>query len=84
MSESPASLRARAAGLDAAAWSLGTSEALVVHRLAGPDTWRGPTADRCRTDLQMVRTRLLVATRELQHQARVLRLTADSLETGGR
>lgn len=66
-------LRVRATGLRSLASRLGRLRALDVVRLAGPDTWIGPSPEACRLDLLALR-------RALQHAADDLRVAAHRLE----
>lgn len=66
-------LRVRATALRSLASRLGRLRALEVVRLAGPDTWVGPSPEACRVELLAVR-------RSLQRAGDDLRATAHWLE----
>ena len=58
---------------------IGSSRALSVHTLAGPDTWMGPTAQACLDTLLTLRRQLRSAQHSLIDAARVLERRADAL-----
>ena len=72
-------LRARARGLRAVSAQLGASRALVIHGLAGPDTWVGPTPQACHDALLTIRRRLLAHQDALLETARTFERRADDL-----
>jgi hypothetical protein len=73
-------LRARAGDLRLVARRIGASAAATVHRLAGPDTWTGPTAQSCLDDLVAMRRQLESDQRTLDDAARRLERRADELQ----
>ena len=72
-------LRARARALCALSTRLGASRVLVLHRLAGPDTWVGPTPQSCYDALVAVRRQLQTHQQALHDIARTLERRADEL-----
>ena len=72
-------LRARARELRAVSARLGASRALVVHTLAGPDTWVGPTPQSCYDALVAIRRNLQAHQQDLLDVARTLERRADEL-----
>ncbi len=73
-------LRARAAGLRSLASAISSSRALTVYRLAGPQTWVGPTAQACFDALVTLRRQLQTEQQSLRDNARRLDRQADVLE----
>ena len=73
-------LRARARHLRALSGSIGTTRALTVYNLAGPDTWVGPTAQSCYDTLVVLRRQLQTHQQSLCDTARGLERRADELE----
>jgi hypothetical protein len=60
--------------------SIGTSRALSLHALAGPDTWIGPTAQSCYEQLLAMRRQLTTNQLSLADTAGRLDRRADELE----
>lgn len=75
-----ARLRLRAAGLRALARRLTSLRVLDLHRLAGVDTWVGPSPEHCADAMRLRRTQLLDAADELVADARRLERRAAELE----
>jgi hypothetical protein len=73
-------LRARASQLRILGRMIGTSRALTVYSLAGPDTWVGPTPQACEEALQALRRQLQANQQSLNDAARGLERRADQLE----
>jgi hypothetical protein len=73
-------LRARARHLRALSGTIGTTNALTVYNLAGPDTWVGPTAQSCYDSLVVLRRQLLAHQQSLCDTARGIERRADELE----
>ena len=73
-------LRARARQVRSLSSAISTSRALTVYRLAGPETWVGPTAQACFDDLLTVRRKLQGQLQSLGEIARGLDRQADELE----
>ena len=73
-------LRATARHLRSVAGMIGTSRALTVHSLAGPDTWIGPTPQSCYDELLGVRRHLQANQQTLSDTARRLEQQAHVLE----
>ena len=73
-------LRVRARALRQVARRIGASPALTVHRLAGPETWVGPTAQSCLDELLAMRRRLESNQHTLDDAARRLDRYADELQ----
>jgi hypothetical protein len=73
-------LRARAADARRLASAISSSRALTVYRLAGPETWVGPTAQACCDALLTVRRQLQTQQQSLSDAARRLDRQADELE----
>jgi hypothetical protein len=73
-------LRARARRLRSVSSKIGASRALVVHTLAGPDTWVGPTPQSCYDALLAVRRHLQKEQQTLIDTARAFERRADELE----
>jgi hypothetical protein len=65
-------LRHRASVLRAFATDIESAGLLDLGALAGIDTWIGPTAEACRSDLAIIHRDLLAASVELRRAARVL------------
>jgi hypothetical protein len=82
MSTSPQAeqLRVTAMRMRALAASIGTSRALTVYRCAGPDTWLGPTPQRCDDALLTVRRQLQSAQQWSSDVARHLEREADAVQ----
>jgi hypothetical protein len=75
----PEALRARARRLRRLAAQLQRSTIYELRRLAGDDTWRGPTADAFMLDATWAQRTLDTATTELVAAARLLeRQAADA------
>jgi hypothetical protein len=72
-------LRATARHLRSMSNLIGSSRALSVHSLSGPDTWIGPTPQACHDDLLAMRGRLLANQQTLTDSARRLERRADAL-----
>lgn len=68
--DAAARLRQRATDLRRFAAGIETADALELSRLAGVDTWIGPTPDACRADLATIRSDLLAAASDLRATAR--------------
>ena len=66
----------RAAHLRRLAREMESLRLLDLHRRAGPETWVGPTAQRCLDELLLQRRAILAA-------AESLRIAARRLESGG-
>jgi hypothetical protein len=73
-------LRATARQLQAMSTRIGSSRALTVYSLAGPDTWVGPTPLACCASLLAMRSQLLANQQTLADTARRLERRADALE----
>ncbi len=73
-------LRVSANHLRSASTLIGSSRALTVYTLAGPDTWVGPTADACHAALVSLRGQLQSSQQTLIESARRLERKADALE----
>jgi len=73
-------LRLRAVGLRALARRLQVLRVLTLHLDAGPDTWVGPSPQRCTDDLRARRTVLLHHADDLEQAARRLERQATQLE----
>ncbi|MFN6119909.1 MAG: hypothetical protein ACK5CE_09810 [Actinomycetes bacterium] len=73
-------LRARARRLRRVGAQLAARPLDAVLRRAGDDTWRGPLADRWRSEIAVAQHRLIAAGDELVRQAVVLERRADELE----
>lgn len=73
-------LRATAGRLRSASTQIGTSRALTVYSLAGPETWIGPTAQSCYDALLAVRRQLQANQQTLTDTARRLERQADAIE----
>ena len=82
MSTAPqiAQLRARAQHLRNVSNMLACSPALTVYRSAGPDTWVGPTAQRCFDALVGVSRQLDTHRQSMCETARNFDRRADELE----
>jgi hypothetical protein len=82
MSSTPhvAQLRARAVHLRHLSAVVGASRAMTVYRLAGPDTWIGPTPQSCSDALLAMRRQLQASQQTLDDAARCLERRADQLE----
>jgi hypothetical protein len=72
-------LRVRATCLRAVSNAIGASRALVVHTLAGPDTWVGPTPQSCYDALLAIRRHLQTHQQTLIGTARAFERRADEL-----
>ncbi len=72
-------LRARAGVLRALAARLEHLRALDLYRDAGPDTWVGPSPQRCGDSLRSVRTALLEHADELIRTAHRFERQADQM-----
>jgi hypothetical protein len=72
-------LRATARHLRSMSSLIGSSGALTVYSLAGPDTWVGPTAQACHEELLALRHRSLTNQQTLTDSALRLERRADSL-----
>lgn len=75
-----AGLRDRAAALRRVAATIENSEAVVLYRRAGGDTWIGPTPEHCLNDLHAIRRTLLTAADGLRSEARRIDQRAQQLE----
>jgi hypothetical protein len=73
-------LRATATRLRSVSARIGSSRALTVYSLAGPETWVGPTAQSCYDALQAVRRRLQENQQTLTDTAYRLERQADTIE----
>lgn len=73
-------LRVSAQHLRSVSTMIGSSRALTVHTLAGPDTWVGPTAEACYAALLALRGQLQSNQQTLIESARRLERRADVLE----
>ena len=73
-------LRDRATALRRVAIAIEDSEAVVLYRRAGGDTWIGPTPDHCLGELQSLRRALLAAADGLRSDARRIDKHAQQLE----
>ena len=73
-------LRDRAAALRRVAIAIENSEAVVLYRRAGGDTWIGPTPQHCLNELHSIRRALLDAAAGLRTNARRLDKRAQQLE----
>ena len=73
-------LRARARALRSTAGLVVASGAIDLYRLAGPETWVGPTPEACVDALLTARRRLGTAHDLLTDHARILDRRADGLE----
>lgn len=73
-------LRARAQHLRSVSSMIACSRAVTVYRLAGPDTWVGPTAQRCFDTLVGVSRQLAAHQQSLCETARSFDRRADELE----
>jgi hypothetical protein len=73
-------LRERARHLRSVSSKIGASRALVIHTLAGPDTWVGPTPQSCDDALLAIRRQLLTQQQALIETARMFERRADELE----
>ena len=73
-------LRDRARHVRTVSSAIATSSALTVYRLAGPETWVGPTAQACLDALLTVRRQLQTQQQSLVDTARRLDRQADELE----
>ena len=82
MSTSPQAeqLRATAMRMRALAAGIGTSRALTVYKLAGLDTWLGPTPQRCDDALLTIRRQLQSAQQWASDVARRLDREADAVQ----
>jgi hypothetical protein len=82
MSTTPQSqqLRARAAGLRNLSAKIGKSPALTVCSGAGPDTWVGPTPDRCYEALKTIKDQLKKQQSTLLDNAALLEQRATNIE----
>ncbi len=72
-------LRARARHLRSTAATIGSSRALTIYSLAGPDTWIGPTPQACHDALLAMRRQLQTNRQFLDDAARGLERRADQL-----
>lgn len=75
-----AGLRDRAAALRRVARTIENSEAIVLYRRAGGDTWIGPTPEHCLDELHSIRRTLLIAADGLRRDARRIEKRAQQLE----
>lgn len=73
-------LRATAERLRSLSIRISTSQALTVYRLAGPETWVGPTAQSCCEALVAVRRQLQASQQTLNDTARRLECQAEAIE----
>jgi hypothetical protein len=73
-------LRGTARTLRSVSGEIGTSRALTVYSLAGPDTWIGPTPQTCHDSLIALRRQLQASQQTLNDNARRLDRQADALE----
>ena len=73
-------LRTRARHLRSVSGTIGASRAVTVYRLAGPDTWIGPTAQACQDALLALRRQLQANQQSLTDAARLLERRAEALE----
>ena len=73
-------LRTRARQLRSVSGTIGASRAVNVYRLAGADTWVGPTAQACQDALLALRRQLQTSQQALSDAARILERRADALE----
>jgi hypothetical protein len=73
-------LRRRAQTLRALASTVQHLRVLTLHLAAGPDTWIGPSAQRCADELRTTRGALLTCADELVSAARWLERQADELD----
>ena len=73
-------LRATAMRMRALAASIGSSRALTVYKLAGLDTWIGPTPQRCDDALLAIRRQLQSAQQSSSDVARRLERQADAAQ----
>jgi hypothetical protein len=82
MSTTPQSLqlRARADSLRNLSAKIGKSLALTVYSGAGPDTWVGPTPDRCFEALKTIKDQLQKQQSTLLDSATVLERRAKEIE----
>lgn len=71
--------RRRAAHLRALAERLRTTPSMTLHLHAGVDTWHGPRADECTTDLARAQQGMHHAADDLETQALRLHTHADEL-----
>jgi hypothetical protein len=74
-------LRTRAAALRKLSAALDSSRMIDLHRRAGEDVWLGPTASRCRDDLQQLARTLATEAADLVVRARTLEQRADVIES---
>jgi hypothetical protein len=81
MDDSAGDLRARAAELRRLASAIGAASAGGLHRRAGDDTWRGPTATVCLDVMLAVNRSLHHAAEELRTRARHLDRLAEQRES---
>ena len=72
-------LRARAEDLRRLARTLENTPLTTAHTVAGDDTWVGPTAQACATDLRRLARQLLLRCDELRAAARRLERAADAI-----
>lgn len=75
-----AAYRGRAAHLRSLASQLGTTPSMHLHLHAGVDTWYGPRADACASDLARAQQAVHHAVDELRRQAFTFDRRADELE----
>lgn len=73
-------LRQRAVALDTVAWRLGQVYAVDLYRLAGPDTWVGPSPQACVDDLLQRRAAILQQIDVLRAESRRFTRTADEMD----
>jgi hypothetical protein len=73
-------LRATAGRLRSVSTQIGTSRAVTVYNLAGPETWIGPTAQSCYDALLAVRRQLEANQQTLIDSARRLERQAEAIE----
>ena len=73
-------LRATAMRMRSLAASIGASRALTVYKLAGLDTWIGPTPQRCDDALLTMRRQLQSAQQSSSDVARRLEREADAVQ----
>ena len=74
-------LRVRARTLRSLAAKIGASPALAVSSCAGPDTWVGPTPQRCYDSLLVIRRQLQSQQQTLIDAGHALERRADELDT---
>ena len=74
--------RRRAAHLRRLATRLGATPSMSLHLHAGVDTWYGPRADACTSDLALAQQAVHHAVDELLTQAFAFDHHADQLEAG--